>query len=83
MYWHQTHFVLMYLVVVSAANVMEVEATLRSGSQLIAEDQGWGPGCIKLVAVLFSVGREHSLSDAQDRSAHVLRPIKKPAACVC
>ena len=53
-------------VVGSAANVMRLNATLRSGSQLIAEDQGWGPGCVKLVAVLFSAEREHNLSDAHD-----------------
>ena len=44
---------------VSAENVMDIEATLRSGSQLIAKDQWWSPGCVKLVAVLFSAERKH------------------------
>ena len=44
------------------------------------ERSGWGPGFVLLVAVLFSAEREHSLSDAQDRSAYVLNPYDN--ACV-
>ena len=41
------------------------------------ERSGRGPGCVKLVAVLFSAENEHSsLFDAQDGSTIVLRPIR-------
>ena len=45
------------------------------------ERSGWGPGCVKLVAVLFSAEREHSLSDAQDRSAYALKSIRHAVYC--
>ena len=42
------------------------------------ERSGRGPSCIKLVAVLFSAEREHSsLSDAQDGSTYVPKPIRQ------
>ena len=55
---------------------MGFEATLRSGLELIAEDQALCPSRVKLVAELSSEEREHRLSGPHNRSAHVLRPKK-------
>ena len=38
------------------------------------ERSGWGPGCVKLVAVLFSAEREHSLSEIMKKYGRYIRP---------